>query len=208
MTALELFRRGIHDHLRALVAWCFGVVGYVALITAIFPSIHGSPDFERLAENYPEILKSFFGIGEGGGITTGAGYIDIELFSLMLPLLVLVMAVGSGARTFAGEEDAGRLELVLAYPVRRRDAVLAKSGAVAGEVFAVDGVELPADEAVEIRRGAAHEHLLELVHRCLFELERALARERRQRAGDGLGDRRGQSDGSSHDWNLRALSIT
>ncbi len=137
MTALELFRRGIHDHLRALVAWCFGVVGYVALITAIFPSIHGSPDFERLAENYPEILKSFFGIGEGGGITTGAGYIDIELFSLMLPLLVLVMAVGSGARTFAGEEDAGRLELVLAYPVRRRDAVLAKSGAVAGEVFAV-----------------------------------------------------------------------
>ena len=55
----------------------------------------------------------------------------------MLPLLVLVLAIGSGARTFAGEEDAGRLELVLSYPVRRRNAVLAKGTAVAGEVVVV-----------------------------------------------------------------------
>src|SRR5262249_20410756 len=55
----------------------------------------------------------------------------------MLPLLVLVLAIGSGARTFAGEEDAGRLELVLAYPVRRRAAVLAKGAAIATEVAAV-----------------------------------------------------------------------
>lgn len=137
MPAAELFRRGLRDHRRALAAWCLGVAGYVALVAAIFPSIHGSPEFERLAENYPEVLKSFFGIGEGGGLATGAGFVDIELFSLMLPLLVLVLAVGSGARSFAGEEDAGRLELVMAYPVRRRDTVLAKGLAVAVEVLAV-----------------------------------------------------------------------
>lgn len=140
MAATELLRRGLRDHRRALAAWCVGAIGYVALVTAIFPSIHGSPQFQQLAESYPEVLKSFFGIGAGGDITTGAGYLDIELFSLMLPLLVLVMAVGSGARAFAGEEDAGRLELVLAYPVRRRDACLAKGAAVAAEVFAVSAV--------------------------------------------------------------------
>ena len=83
------------------------------------------------------MLKSLFGLSEGGDITSGAGYLDVELFSLMLPLLVLVLAIGSGARAFAGEEDAGRLELVLSYPVRRRDAVLAKGGAVAIEVVVV-----------------------------------------------------------------------
>jgi len=140
VAATELLRRGLRDHRRALAAWCIGVIGYVALVTAIFPSIHGSPEFQQLAENYPEVLKSFFGIGAGGGLATGPGYIDIELFSLMLPLLVLVMAVGSGARAFAGEEDAGRLELVIAYPVRRRDAVLAKGGAVAAEVLVVSAV--------------------------------------------------------------------
>jgi ABC-2 type transport system permease protein len=88
-------------------------------------------------ENYPEALKSLFGIAEGASITSGPGYLDTELFSFMLPLFVLVLAIGSGARTFAGEEDAGRLELVLSYPIRRRDAVLAKGLAVGAEVLLV-----------------------------------------------------------------------
>ncbi len=120
-----------------MIGWCVGIVAYVGLVTAIFPSIESSPDFNKLVENYPDVLKSLFGIGEGGDITSGAGYLDIELFSLMLPLLVLVIAISSGARAFAGEEDAGRLELVLAYPVRRRDAVLAKGAAVGGEIVVV-----------------------------------------------------------------------
>jgi ABC-2 type transport system permease protein len=52
----------------------------------------------------------------------------------MLPLLAIVLGIGSGARTLAGEEDAGRLELVFAYPVRRRSAVLAKGAAVGVEL--------------------------------------------------------------------------
>ena len=58
----------------------------------------------------------------------------------MLPLFVLILAVGSGSRTFAGEEDSGRLELLLAYPLRRRDAVFAKAVPVALEVLALCAV--------------------------------------------------------------------
>lgn len=135
--AVELLRRGLLDHRRALVGWCLGMMGYAALVASIFPSIKGSADFKKLVEQYPDALKSLFGLGAGGDITSGAGYMDAELFSLILPLLVLVLAIGSGARTFAGEEDRGLLELGLSYPVRRRDAVLAKGAALAGEVVAV-----------------------------------------------------------------------
>ncbi len=133
--ATELFRRGVRDHRRALVGWCVGIVGYVALIASIFPSIEGSPELNDLIESYPDVLKSLFGITGAGNLTSGAGFLDAELFSFMLPLLVLVLAISSGARTFAGEEDAGRLELVLAYPIRRRSAVLAKGLAVLVEVL-------------------------------------------------------------------------
>jgi ABC-2 type transport system permease protein len=98
----------------------------------VFPSIEGSPDFSKLVESYPDALKTLFGLS--GDFTTGPGYLDAELFSLMLPLLAIVLAIGSAARGLAGEEDAGRLELVLAYPVRRRDAVIAKGAAVAFEL--------------------------------------------------------------------------
>jgi ABC-2 type transport system permease protein len=135
--AAELTRRGVRDHRAALAGWCVGAVAYVALIAAIYPSLAGSGSLDTLLQNYPDALKSLFGISGGGSLSSGAGFLDAELFSFMLPLLVLVLAIGSGARTFAGEEDAGRLELVLAYPVRRRSAVLAKGVAVAAEVVAV-----------------------------------------------------------------------
>jgi ABC-2 type transport system permease protein len=127
----------LNDHRRGLIGWCVGVVAYVAVVASIFPSIESSPEFDELIENYPEVLKSLFGITEGASLTSGAGYLDVELFSLMLPLLVLVQTIGAGASTFAGEEDAGRLELVLAYPIRRRDAVLTKGAAVSSQVLLV-----------------------------------------------------------------------
>jgi len=136
-TAAEFSRRGVADHRKALAGWCFGAAAYVALIAAIFPSLQGSGSLDKLMESYPDVLKSLFGISRGGSLSSGAGFLDAELNSFMLPLLVLVLAIGSGARTFAGEEDAGRLELVLAYPVRRRAAVLAKGAAIAVEVLAV-----------------------------------------------------------------------
>jgi ABC-2 type transport system permease protein len=67
----------------------------------------------------------------------------------MLPLLVLVLAISTGARTFAGEEDTGTLELVLAYPVRRRDAVLAKGLSLAVEVVVLAAIAAVAIELLD-----------------------------------------------------------
>jgi ABC-2 type transport system permease protein len=133
MGAVEFLHRELRDRTRALVFWCVGVGAYITLIASIFPSIKDSPQLDQLTQNYPEALKSLFGLG-AVNLTTGTGYIDTELFNIILPLLVIVLAIGSGSRTLAGEEEAGRLELPFSYPVRRRDGVLAKGIGVAGEI--------------------------------------------------------------------------
>lgn len=139
MGAAELVNRGLRDRTRALIAWSIGIAAYVALLAATFTSVKGSENFEKVVEDYPSALKDLFGLSDVL-LTTGRGYMDTELFNLMLPLLVLVLAIGAGSRTIAGEEEAGRLELLLAYPLRRRSAVLAKGVAVALEVAVVSGV--------------------------------------------------------------------
>jgi len=131
----ELLRRGLADHRRALIGWCIGAAAYAAMLASIFPSIHGAADLNKLIQNYPEALKELLGVS--AGITTGPGYLDVEFFNLILPLLLLVMAIGSGARQVAGDEDAGRLELLLSYPLRRRDTVLSKGAVVGVEVAIV-----------------------------------------------------------------------
>lgn len=136
MGAIEFFRRGLRDRRRALLGWSLGFAVYIAINVASFPSIEGSSDIDKLVEDYPESLKRLFGIS-GINLSTGPGYLDSQLFNLVLPLLAIVLAIGSGSKTLAGEEDDGRLELTFAYPVRRRDGVVAKGLASALEVAAV-----------------------------------------------------------------------
>ena len=130
----EVFRRAVADRRRTLLSWSIGAALYVAMIAAVFPSVKDSPGFENLAKSYPEVLKHLFGMGGTFTITTGPGYLDTELFSAILPLFVLFLAIGTGAGTLAGEHEQGLLELVVSRPVSRRSIVLWKALALAIEV--------------------------------------------------------------------------
>ena len=82
------------DPILNLFYWFSGLaVLAIVFVGAIYPSVHSSPEFDQLVESYPDALKALFGLGEGGSITSGAGYLDVELFSLMLPLLVLAILI-------------------------------------------------------------------------------------------------------------------
>jgi ABC-2 type transport system permease protein len=57
-------------------------------------------------------------------IGTPEGYLTSTVFGLLAPALLLVFGIGLGARTIAGEEEQGVLELAASSPVRR-DVLLA-----------------------------------------------------------------------------------
>jgi len=130
----EVLRRALVDRRRTLISWSIGTALYIAMIAAVFPSVKDSPGFQNLAQNYPEVLKHLFGISGTLGITTGPGFLDAELFSAMLPLFVLVLAIGTGAGTLAGEHEQGSLELIISAPVSRRSIVLWKAAGLAIEL--------------------------------------------------------------------------
>ena len=150
--AAELARRGLRDHRRALVGWCLGVAAYVGMIAAIFPSIEGSPEPRRAHRELPGRPQVPLRPRERGEHHVRRRLPRRRALQPHAPLLVLVLAIGSGARAIAGEEDAGRLELVLSYPLRRRDAVLAKGAAVGLEVLVVCVVAGSAVRARPARR--------------------------------------------------------
>lgn len=130
----NVFLKTLADTRRALLWWSMGLIGMTALMIAVYPTVRDNPDLNRLVEDYPEALKAFIAFGGDLDYTSGAGYLGSELFSFMVPLLLLVAAVGAGARAIAGEEERGTLDLLLANPVSRRRLVAEKVGALAGEI--------------------------------------------------------------------------
>jgi ABC-2 type transport system permease protein len=126
--------KSLRDVRRSFLWWSLGLAGFVALIMAVYPTVKANPSLNELAEDYPEALRAFIGFGGQLDYASPAGYLGIELFSLMVPLLLLVAAIGTGAASIAGEEERGTLELLLANPVSRTRVVLEKSAALALEV--------------------------------------------------------------------------
>lgn len=81
----------------------------------------------KLLESYPKGLMAFF--GDMTDFFSPAGYLD-TYFSY-LPVIVGIFAVLVGSGLVAGDEESGRLDLVLAQPVSRTGLFLGRLAAFA-----------------------------------------------------------------------------
>ena len=130
----NVFLKTLSETRRALVWWSLGLIGMAAMMIAVYPTVRDNPDLNKMVEDYPDALKAFMAFGGDLDYVSGAGYLGSELFSFMVPLLLLIAAIGAGARATAGEEERGTLDLLLANPLSRRRLVAEKFGALAGEI--------------------------------------------------------------------------
>ena len=130
----NVFLKTLADARRSLVWWSLGLIGMAALMIAVYPTVRDNPDLNKMVQDYPEALKAFIAFGGDVDYVSGAGYLGSELFSFMVPLLLVVVAVGAGARATAGEEERGTLDLLLANPLSRRRLVVEKVAALAAEL--------------------------------------------------------------------------
>lgn len=106
------------DRRRSLAWWSVAMVALTFVNVAFYPSFKDQPSFDQLFEDLPEGLQSLFGAG-GISLTSPAGYLHSQVFTTLLPIVLLIFAVALGARAIGGSEDDGTLELLLANPVSR-----------------------------------------------------------------------------------------
>jgi ABC-2 type transport system permease protein len=121
---MTIAHRWLLDRRRGLAGWCIGVAGLVVFTVAFFPSVEGNETFDELTDQLPAGLRSLLGVTQGAPITSAPGYLHARLFSTLVPLLLVVYAIGLGARAIGGTEEDGTLELLLAQPVTRTRVAL------------------------------------------------------------------------------------
>lgn len=127
----SVFRTTLWEQRRALLWWTLGIVLFIGVTVAFYPSVKDSTKQLRdYLDQLPETLRNLF-IGSETDITSPIGYLNSQVFSGNGAIVFLVFAIGSGARAIAGEEEQGTLELLLATPVTRRSVVLQKFWAMA-----------------------------------------------------------------------------
>ncbi len=102
---------------RALIGWAVALAAVAGVYIPFYPAFGGGDELQQLVSSLPPELVSALGYDRIG---TPAGYLTSTIFGLLAPVLLLVFAVGLGARSIAGFEQDGRLELAASAPVSRR----------------------------------------------------------------------------------------
>ena len=131
----SILRKCVWERRKSTLFWCFGVGAYTFFIGVLYPSIDGIEGFQASVDDMPDPLKAL--LGEVEDITSPTGFLAAEVYNLVLPLLLSVLAIGYGASAIAREEEPGTLELLLATANPRWRIVLEKLAALTLILLAV-----------------------------------------------------------------------
>lgn len=115
----------LHDQWRVLLVWTILSGLLAAFYLSLYPSIGAIDEMRQMLDSMPAALRAMFA-AEGVDIATPAGYLNIELFPFVLPLLVFAITLTAAGGATAGEEERGTLELLLANPIPRWRVVAEK----------------------------------------------------------------------------------
>jgi ABC-2 type transport system permease protein len=129
----NVFTKTLWDARRSLVAWALAISGVAVMYAAFWPTVN-TPEMQQALRNYPQGVLEAFNYND---LTSPAGYLASSVYGLLVPLLVAVFAIAYGTRALAGDEEAGTLDLLLAYPVSRTRMALQRFAALAAALTLV-----------------------------------------------------------------------
>lgn len=108
----------------ALIGWGASLALTMIAFVAMFPSI-AKIDYEKIAAQYPEDLMRAFGVESLSKIGTPGGFLDLELFGVIMPLALIFLPIGMIAHAITNDEENGYLTPLLALPIARRSVMAA-----------------------------------------------------------------------------------
>jgi len=106
--------------------WALAVAGMCALLAVAYPTVRDNSELDKTFANLPPSVEALLGLSGGNLLSSPIGYLDSQLFANILPIMLLVFAVGLAAWSVAGDETAGSLELLLANPISRIRVAVAR----------------------------------------------------------------------------------
>ncbi len=129
LTNAAITRRWLLDSRRGLIGWVLGLIGVVLMYLPLYASMKETDLLSSKLEALPQEMLEGFGMSVTT-MGTPSGYTQQTVFGMLGMLVLLCAAIGQGTRAIAGDEEAGRLELILSHATTRRGVFLARTTAV------------------------------------------------------------------------------
>ena len=125
---VDIARLDVSGRLRSLLGYSLGMALYTVVVVALYPAFEHSASLDKLVQS-DSTAAALFGIT--GKISSSGGWLNANIYANFFPLVMLLLTVGYGAASIAGQDEDGTLCLIAALPVGRTRIVVQKMGAMA-----------------------------------------------------------------------------
>lgn len=114
-----LFLRTIKDRRLILGIYIIAICAFLLMHISIFPSFSGQQaQFDQILKTMPEGVAKAFNL-QDYNLSVFESYISTEEFSLIWPILLLIMSISFAGGMIAAEIEKGTIEILLAQPITR-----------------------------------------------------------------------------------------
>jgi len=108
--------------------WCLGIIFFILLTLIFYPTLkHQSSQLDKSFNQIPQTAKQLF--TDTNDIFSPLGYLSSQVFYLMLPLLMSILAINQGMGLVGKEESNNTIEMLLGRPLSRGRFLLGKAAA-------------------------------------------------------------------------------
>ncbi len=110
----------------SIMWWTIGIVAFIALNLLFYPSFRDqSQQLEQAFSDIPDSAMAL--LSDTGDFMSPVGYLSSQIFYLMLPMLLGILAISLGSSLLGKEEKEGTIELLLSRPISRTQLLFSKA---------------------------------------------------------------------------------
>lgn len=110
----------------SILGWSLGVTGLIFLNLIFYPTFKDqAAELQKSFENLPAAAVQLF--GGSTDFFSPVGFLNSQIFFLLLPMLIGILAISIGSSLIAREEQEGTIESLLARPISRVRLLAAKA---------------------------------------------------------------------------------
>lgn len=124
-TIISIIKWELWQRRWSIMWWSFAITAFISLNLAFYPSFRDqSEQLEQAFSQIPDSAMALF--SDTNEFLSPVGYLSSQVYYLMLPMLLGILAISLGSSLLAREEKEQTIELLLSRPVSRSALLSAK----------------------------------------------------------------------------------
>lgn len=104
---VPVLRQAVRRRRTSLLWWSLGLAGVVGLLAVAYPTVRDNHELDKTFAGLPPGVQGLLGLGGQITLTSPVGYLNSQFFANLLPVMLLVFAVGVAPWAISGDEAAG-----------------------------------------------------------------------------------------------------